>query len=1030
MKFFGRIIYLIIFAGVFLFSHPVHSQSENSVQFSKKLNQEGIFDYSEFLLKKVMAANPSDIDRLKVQLAETYILQDRTADASAILKQITASSPFFISAQLATGMLFMQKNNVDQAISAFTSYLNSLKDNYPPDEQGKADYRMIVYALVNAYKMKEDSAKITQTFKLLENIKDDPNDIALSEAFAQLDVAQSMKDAKKAGWDKIIAGKQKILEDLKWGAEGPAPLFAEIGAARALYMLGKYDDALKALAVPWEKYRIVDDAFADKGEFEKSPGIARRYFEACCYLAKATAEKNPELKKKYYIDALKKYVYIQKKAPDFQYEKVVFDTIQVIKAALEKLGAKVTLPDDLKSASSSMDLLKQQDAKSSSGSELDQLFIQKKYDKVIEYVTEKLAKDKDAALNDDVLSKFAIALASTKKYLEAMSVCSYLIANWPSSQAAAAALFQTGNIIWSAGYTNDAKIVYEKLISAAMMSQLAGDAAAKIAKDNYDRALALLNSSYSATGDDKSKKYSAAVSAYTDALPSLKRVVETYAYRADLYSSAVFMLAQAYTVMGRYNEAAAVYDSYCKNEKDDKLKLLNSKLGAADAYWRNGRSYESAASQRRQEAVRITDKTAKSKKLEEAELSGKNAKDAYALCIDQLKELLEKWAAPGGIIGNTTDPKMISSIQSAQMLLAWTYDICGDKQKACAELQKFIDKYPTADKAPMCLARMASMYYELNDTAATSKVLENLNLKYPQSIEAKNAYFSIGKNMYEKGNFSKSFEVFSKLLGQASETSVANLNWIAENLANCKDEHPKEGALLAFKAATILLEKLEKPELSDWLAPAVWNSIKDDKEAQAQTIAIMKQKLSFNAGYAAVFAGDRGLALKYLDEVIAKRGPYYYNAKFAKADLFLLENNFQDTRRELAEIAETATVSEKYSVAAKAKCLIGDTFLIEKNYRKAMGVFAVIAMSLNESQGLFDKVMAFKNETERRNISDERGAEKEWLENALYKAAFSASRLDDGESKKKFTTLYKKYFPSGRYAKDIEQLPGADTGTK
>lgn len=1029
MKVFDRIIYLVLLVSVFLLTHSAYSQSEKTVRFSDKLNQEGLFDYSEYLLKKALAANPTDVDRLKVQLAETYILQDRTADASVILKQILPTSPFFVSAQLATGMLFMQKNNTDQAIVAFNSYLNSIKNNLPTDEQGKSDYRMIVNALVNAYVVKGDSANVTKTFKLLENIKDDAREISLYEAFAQLDIAQAMKTEKKAGWDKLVNSKLKPLEDLKWGEEGPLPLFAEIGSARALYILGKYDDALKVLSVPWDKYKAVDDAFADRGALEKSPGMARRYFEGRIYQAKADAEKNPELKKKYYSDALKKYVYVLKKAPEFQFEKNIYDSILSCRTAIEKLGVKVTLPDDLKSTTSS-DLFKQQDAKTSSGGELEQLFIQKKYDKVIEYVTDKLAKDKAAVLTDEALGNFAVSLAHTKKYLEAMSICSYLISTWPSSPAAAAALFQTGSILWSAGYVYDAKIIYEKLISAAMLTQFAGDAAAKIAKDNYDRAQNLLNSSYTATGEDKSRKAAAAVSAYTDALPSLKRVVDNYAYRSDLYSQAVFMLAQAYTVIGRYNEAAGVYDSYCKIEKEDKLKLLNAKLGAADAYWRSGKYYEVAASLRRQEASRIADKTARGKKIEEAELNDKKIKESYTRCIAQLKELLEKWTVPGGIIGNTTDPKMISAIQSAQILLSWVYDICGDKLKACAELQKFIDKYPSSDKAPMCLARMASMYYELNDSAATSKVLESLNLKYPQSVEAKNAYFSIGKNMYEKGNFVKCFEVFSRLLSQQSEVSVPNLNWIAEHLANCKNEHPKDGAMLAFKATQILLAKLDKPELTEWLPPAVWNSIKADPGTVEKTVDLLKQKISLNAGLAVMFAGDRALALKYFDDVMAKMGPYYYDAKFGRAELYLMENNFLNARKDLADIASVANVSEKYSVASRAKCLIGDTFITEKNYKQAFACFSVLALSLNESAGLFDKVMAFKAESERRNIADERGAERAWIENAVYKSALCASLMDMGEDKKKFVSLYKKYFPAGKYSKEIEQLPGAENGVK
>jgi len=1010
-----------------LFPVLLSAQSEKIIRFSDKLNEEKLFDFSEYLLTKAIAASPADVDRLKVQLAETYLTMGVPDKANAILSKISSSSKYYPSGQLALGIASCKRRKVDDGIKYLNNYLALFKDKAPEDDAGKAEFREAVNYLVWAYKEKGDAVNSSRVIKMLDIIKADKRETILYELISKLDSAETQKEEKKKGWEAIVTSTLQPFEDLRWGGQDAISLFSYVERGRALYMLGKYDESLKELEGPPELLKVFDDAFRKEDKAGASPMAAKKYWEGKNYLAKATAAKDNNEKKKEYGEAIKKFLYLLMKNPGYAHEDKAYSSLLLCKENFEKLGGKIKLPDKFKPPQKAT--LTKVEAAPINTAEADQLFKDKKYDKTVPMYIDIVLKNRGSEALAAPLYKLSLSYAYTKNHIEAVSVAKYLAGRFPSTQEAAFALLQIGQLFRENKMMDDAIEVYELFLATAPANQYAGDISALIAKEYYDRAVALAKDANKSTGDDKVRKTKIAKNAFIRSAPRIKRVFDKYSNRKELAVSSYFMLANAYNSANMYKEAADTYLDFCKNQQDDPVKLVNAKLGAADSFYQGGQFAEKNASEIREEAYTMKSEL-KTKKLAEAEQVEKTAKDSYKNAVSNLEELLGKWTASGGVIANSSDAKVQKVLQSAQLLLGWAYDSCGDKKKASIAFQKFIEKYPSSDKVPLCMSRLGALYYELNDYNASTKILETLASKYPNTPEAKNAYFNLGRNMYEVDNFSKAFEVFNKLFAQKTDISPANLRWMASNLANCKQEHPKEGAKLALKSAAMLLKMIETPNLVDWVGQQMAAELKNNAAERTKTIDTLKQKILFDAANAAYWTGDIKASMIYFDDLLSRKDtPYFYKAKFARADFCIGTKDYEKARRDLGDISMSAMASRRDALSSKAKCLIGETYMLEKNYAKAFASFDLIAKSLRD-ESAFKDIQREMSEDERKIQEEERAAEKEWVEFAVYKGAFCAAKLGREDDKKRLVAQYKKFFPKGKFSSEIGKLPAPEAANK
>ncbi|MPN17083.1 hypothetical protein SDC9_164433 [bioreactor metagenome] len=188
---------------------------------------------------------------------------------------------------------------------------------------------------------------------------------------------------------------------------------------------------------------------------------------------------------------------------------------------------------------------------------------------------------------------------------------------------------------------------------------------------------------------------------------------------------------------------------------------------------------------------------------------------------------------------------------------------------------------------------------------------------------------------------------------------------------------------------------------------------------------MLKEKLLFDAGTAAYWSEDYKNALDSFNAILEnKNTAYFYDANFARADVYSKMKKYDSAREDYTAVASTATMAKQYSTYNKAQCLIGDAHLEEKNMLKAMAAFNIIAAPAFAQDDTF--AMKFPSEEAKAKYEKEMEASREWLEYAIYRAAYCASILGRNDDKAKMTEKYKKNFPEGRFIKDLGKLPPAD----
>lgn len=185
--------------------------SERDVRFSKLLNEMELYNYSAYFLEKQIAGKPEDVDRLSVQLAETYIQQNKPDDALKIINSIPSTSPYYVEAQAALGKYLIRIGKYKESVLPLGKVFEYCKLNkdVPQDLKVCTSYLLAVYKELGMVKEMEE----VQQFLYGGLPERDRN---YYKALSDLDSAESLKEAeqkngKDAEFNAACEAFEKVL---------------------------------------------------------------------------------------------------------------------------------------------------------------------------------------------------------------------------------------------------------------------------------------------------------------------------------------------------------------------------------------------------------------------------------------------------------------------------------------------------------------------------------------------------------------------------------------------------------------------------------------------------------------------------------------------------------------------------------------------------------------------------------------------------------------------------------------------------
>lgn len=1097
-------------------------QLERDLELSKKLNEIQLFDYSELYLRKRIDANQGDADPLRVQLADTLIQWNKLDDAQKIAAQIPQNSIYAAKAYAAIGIAAANRGNFDQAIKSLEQVLAiAQKDAKIMDElNDKLQYLRVCY---------EKTGKLDKVKNLIDalSVGQDPRESAYVKILSVLDTAQNMFDEEEGNpekakafkaardkrlaifnrreelkrkksaevdalknidlkdWQSIAIYAVNELEELQWGGQDVISAFSYPMNARALLMLGRVDAAISELdRAPQELMNACDEPFKQKKNLGQAPNAYARYWQGEAYYRKAQAAATTDEK----VDLLKKsFKSFGKLLRDYQgfadgtkaysrFTKVCDDLI----AADPGIAARINATRNEIPVPQGGNAVEDEEIVPPA---VEVAFKDKRYEDVVKGLLPVVRERRMSSGAPDGFYKLAIAMASTKRDLEAMALCNYMAACFPKAQHTVVALLQVGEIFWKANTPvskADAISLYEIFLKVAPDHQYACDMAMRVAQDYYNKALATaMEANKLPAGDLKRVKSNEAVEAFKKAIPHYQRIIAKFGNRKDWVDKSYYYLALSFSSSKQYNEAANTYLAFCESTPDDMTQIGDAKLRAADALFQAGQDYEKRAREMREEAIAMGDAPAAAQattpapakeqepakdsteskettapveaaeaqkeaapassregKLAQAAKFDAQAVDAYKEGVGHAKEFLNEWVKEGGRLASVAgSPKVKKCVEDSMQLLPWLYDANNQKKDAVANFKIFIDKYPKNKNVPACMMRMGVIYTELDDSNSAEKILGDLSTRFYDSPEGRNAKFYLARSLYNNEKYDKAVEIIGEILHTKAlldNLSVSSLRWIATNLWNCGGKRPAPAAKLSLEAAELLLAKLNKPDLKEWVGQQKAVELAANPKERESSLGFLRQRMLCDAGLAAYWSELYTKSIDYYTQVLKDdKTPCFFDAKFGRADAYQKLKDFDSARTDLTDASLRANTGGKFALYDKAQCLVGDLCIDTKDFSRAFAAFNIVAI-MDTDNSANAQIAAYVKKTEAEKLEAEKDAKAaaEWIEYAIYKTAFCAAKLGKDADKAKMVEKYKKSFPAGRFIADLAKLPAPEGANK
>ena len=854
-------------------------------------------------------------------------------------------------------------------------------------------------------------------------------------------------------WQTAVLAAAVDFHEIQWGGQDMLTAYATAQIIRCFYLLGEYEEAGEEVRRYPDLVEASDEALEKDGKKSESPAADAKFWTGRSYLALAeqaeaayNEKKNADLKKQavtYYRRAFKYLGKLVKYYPQFKDAPAAYKDF---KQATE--SAMAIDPEKRATYQSEFSRIKAPEMSDQStmvSAWAEQNYASRQYNLVVEELLPSLQRT--ASRYSPGLSELVNRLVLSYAYMgdstNAVVLGSYA-ALLPKDDFVTTALLNAGHVLWkqaaeasdpakAAQLKGDALTLYRLLREIDMLNPYAGVVSLRVAREHLNAASAIgkrLNaSSDQAERVALKKQWQAEVN---NAAASYKVIMENFGNNPELTDEAYMKYADCLAMQDDYEGAANALRKFIAfGPSSLKVTAVVQEI-IPEMLSREADRLADQAASIRDEAAGDSAMIEKADKLkaQAATIYDEAAEDIFALRRD---------LADGGKYASVAKtPEVEKVARRADSLLPWLYNGAGKWDKAISEFESFVRKHPDDPMASAYLMRIGIIHMDMGRDSEAQKILTTLVNRYPDSTEAKNAQYVLARTLYTAGNYAKALDIFEKLFNgeQAKNLSITNLRWIASTLPQCPDEsQAKKAAEIAMKVCDRLIMEMQDPKLDDWFSEQRTAELKSDKAAARTAVSRLEQRLHLDAGRAAAKAGQFDKAVAELEKIdmLEKDSPYFYDMHFALAEVRELQGRAEEARAELAKISVRANQTANFELYNKAQVLTGESFLKSGAVNKAYACFSIIAATAFPEDEEDDAAEAPAAETEdgaeagaeapAQSAEEADPAAMQWIEQAIYRTAYTAALLGNTEERDLMVRKYRKHFPDGKYAAEIGSLP-------
>ena len=860
-------------------------------------------------------------------------------------------------------------------------------------------------------------------------------------------------------WQTAVLASAVDFHDIQWGGQDMLTAYATAQIIHCFYLLGEYEEAGEEVRRYPDLFEASDEALEKDGKKSESPAADAKFWTGRSYLALAeqaeavyNEKKNADLKKQaitYYRRAFKYLGKLVKYYPQFKDAPAAYrDFKQATESAMAIDTEKRSTYQSEFSRVKAPEMTGDQSALVSAWAE--QNYASKQYNLVVEEllpILQRMASRYTPGLSE-LVNRLVLSYAYMGDSTNAVVLGSYA-ALLPKDDFVTTALLNAGHILWkqtaeaaasdpakAARLKGDALTLYRLLLEIDMLNPYAGVVSLRVAREHLNAASAIgkrLNaSSDPAERVALKKQWLAEVN---NAAASYKVIMENFGNNPELTDEAYMKYADCLAMQDDYEGAANALRKFIAFGPSSPAVAAVVQEIIPDMLSREADRIADQAASIRDEAA------GDAAMIEKADKLKAQAAAIYDEAAEDILALRRELADGGKYASVAKTPEGQKVAARADSLLPWLYNGAGKWDKAISEFDSFVRKHPDDPLASAYLMRIGIIHMDMGRDSEAQKILTRLTTEYKDSAEAKNAQYVLARTLYTAGNYDKALDIFDNLFKDGQEQliknlSITNLRWIASSLSQCPDEsQAKRAAEIALKVCERLIMAVQDPNLDDWFSEQRAAELKSDKAAARTAVSRLEQRLHLDAGRAAAKAGQFDKAVAELEkiEMLEKDSPYFYDMHFAMAEARELQGRAEEARVELAKISVRANQTANFELYNKAQVLTGESFLKSGAINKAYACFSIIAATAfpeDEDDASADATPETESEAGETAEAPAAGEETDpaamqWIEQAIYRTAYTAALLGNTEERDRMVRKYRKHFPDGKYAAEIGSLPAS-----
>ena len=145
------------------------------------------------------------------------------------------------------------------------------------------------------------------------------------------------------------------------------------------------------------------------------------------------------------------------------------------------------------------------------------------------------------------------------------------------------------------------------------------------------------------------------------------------------------------------------------------------------------------------------------------------------------------------VLGDYPDSE--TGLRAASLYSAgWAAERLGSPEQALTSYAQAVESFPRSEQAPLCLLRMARLYYEQEKISEATDAYKAITDNYQEGLHAADAYYGLGILYRDEERFDEAIVAFSKVDRGARETYIAALIEAAN--IHISEGRPDEGRTL------------------------------------------------------------------------------------------------------------------------------------------------------------------------------------------------------------------------------------------